>query len=63
MSQFKYHGQKWVHLIKQYINCDLTSDAKIWMAYAQGGDIAARKRILSNSVFWLNYYLLKDAPN
>ena len=32
------------------------------MEDVQGGDLSARKRILSNSQFWLSYDLLKKRP-
>ena len=39
MSQIKEQGQKWVHLRKEYLNCDQTSDTTICMADFQGDDI------------------------
>ena len=38
-------GQKWAQLEKEYLHYDWTSDANIWMAVEQGGDISARKSI------------------
>ena len=37
--------QKWARLEKKYLYSDRTSDANILMAYGQGGDLSARKRI------------------
>ena len=39
-------GQKWARLEKEYLHSDWTSDANIWMAGGQGGDLFARKIFL-----------------
>ena len=39
------------------------SDAKIWVTNVQGGDLSSRKRIFTDSQFWLSYYVLKIGLN
>ena len=52
-------GQKWAQLEKEYLPSEWNSEAKIWMANVQGGDISGRKKTLKYSKFWLSYNLLK----
>ena len=47
---------------KEYLNCDSTSDAKIWMSDVQGGDLLSHKMILPNISILDKLLLVKKCP-
>ena len=61
--QIKPQGQKLATLNKEYLPSYWTSDTNMWMAYLQGGNLFAHKKIFTNSKIWLSYYMLKNVPH
>ena len=51
MSHNMSLGQNWTRNEKEYSPSHCTFDAKILIAYVQGGDLSARKRILEDRIF------------
>ena len=43
MAKIKEQRQKRAHSRQEYLNCDWTSDTKIWMADVLGGDLSSHK--------------------
>ena len=62
MSQIKLQGQKLAHLRKEYLNCDWTSDANIYMTDVHWGRSLVPLKDFSKLSFLAKLLLAKNCP-